>query len=215
MKKEELALRYQQGQTEVIGALWDAVEKFVRSRAWQFAETLPPERGLTLDDLVQIGFIAVTEAAKTYAPDGGASFLTWLTYHLRNEFIAAAGYRRRHPDPLNDSRTAWLDSPLDADDADGASLGDEIPDGRIDVDSAVVDKVCQAALRHAGRSDERSPRDGACSAGAAIFSRRGTQRDRLVAWLARHRNCYTARTERSGVPQPRRVWKGTGGVPVR
>ena len=152
MEKEELALRYQQGQTEVIGALWDAVEKFVRSRAWQFAEALPPERGLTLDDLVQIGFIAVTEAAKTYSPDGGANYLTWLSYQLKADFMRAAGYHVRHPDPLNDSHTAHLDTPLDTDDAESDTLGDTIPDARVDVDAAVVDVVYQEQL-HAALND--------------------------------------------------------------
>lgn len=149
MENEELALRYQQGQTEVIGVLWDAVEKFVRSRAWQFAETLPPERGLTLDDLVQIGFIAVTEAAKTYAPDGGANFLTWLSYRLKSEFRIAAGYHTHRPDPLNDRSTVRLDAPLDEDDAEGDTLGDATPDDREDVDAAVVEGVYQEQLRAA------------------------------------------------------------------
>lgn len=149
MENEELALRYQQGQTEVIGALWDGVEKFVRSRAWRFAETLPPERGLTLDDLVQIGFLAMTEAARTYTPDGGANFLTWLSYRLKSEFMDAAGYHARQPDPLNNRRTVRLDAPLDEEDAEGDTIGDETPDARVDVDAAVVDGVYQEQLRAA------------------------------------------------------------------
>ncbi len=149
MEKEELAQRYQQGQTEVIGPLWDAVEKFVYRYANQFTEKLRPECGVTLEDLEQIGFLAVEEAARTYDPDGGAGFLTWLAFFLRKDFMAAAGYHARHPDPLNDRRTVWLDAPLDEEDTDGDTLGDATPDARVDVDAAVVDGIYQEQLRAA------------------------------------------------------------------
>jgi RNA polymerase sigma factor (sigma-70 family) len=149
MENEELALRYQQGQTEVIGVLWDGVEKFVRSCAWRFAETLPPERGVTLDDLVQTGFLAVEEAARRYTPDGGAKFTTFLSYWLTAKFRVAAGYHTRQPDPLNNRRTVRLDAPLDEEDAEGDTIGDETPDARVDVDAAVVDGVYQEQLRAA------------------------------------------------------------------
>ena len=149
MENEELALHYQQGRTEVIGALWSGVERFVRQRARQFAEKVPPERGVTLGDLEQTGFIAVVEAARTYSPNAGANFLTWLSYHLRKEFMEAAGYHAQHPDPLNDRNTLRLDAPLDEDDAEGDTVGDATPDKRVDVDAAVVDRIYQEQLRAA------------------------------------------------------------------
>lgn len=150
MENEELALRYQQGQTEVIGTLWGGVEKYVYHYANQFArDRLRPDCGATLEDLEQTGFIAVEEAARTYDPEGGAKFITWLSFYLLKEFKIVAGLHRKHPDPLNDRHTLRLDVPLDAEDAESDTLGDVTPDDRADIDAAVVDVVYQEQLRAA------------------------------------------------------------------
>ena len=146
---EALALKYQQGDPAALALLWEGVERFVNQQAGRFSASLPPERGVTEEDLKQTGFIAVADAAERYDINGGANFVTYLGYYLKMHFQQAAGYHVRRPDPLNDSRTARLDTPLDADDAEGDTLGDALPDDRVDVDAAVVEGVYQEQLRAA------------------------------------------------------------------
>lgn len=196
MENEELALRYQQGQTEVIGALWDGVERFVGQQAGRFAASLPPERGVTEEDLKQTGFIAVAEAAERYDADAGANFITFLGYYLKKHFQQAAGYR--HPDPLIDSRTTRLDILLDADDEESDTLGDVTPDERVNVDAAVVDVIYQEQLHDAltGAMNDLPPveRD--------VLERkyfRAEERAEIAASLALPNVAAVTRRERSGL----------------
>ena len=149
MENEELALRYQQGDPAALALLWDGVERFVGQWAGRFAASLSPERGVTAEDLKQTGFIAVADAAERYDMNGGANFITFLGYYLTKHFRQAAGLHVRHPDPLNDSRTARLEILLDADDEESDTLGNVTPDDRVDVDAAVVDSIYQEQLHDA------------------------------------------------------------------
>lgn len=83
-------------------------------------------RGVVLDDLEQVGFLALTKAAETWNPDSGA-FSTWLTFQLKTAFAAAYFMRteRDRKDPLNDAVS--LDTPPTGTDED-VMLRDIIPD---------------------------------------------------------------------------------------
>ena len=82
--------------------------------------------GVGLDDLEQVGFLALTKAAETWNPDSGA-FSTWLTFQLKTAFAAAYFMRteRDRKDPLNDAVS--LDTPPAGTDED-VMLRDIIPD---------------------------------------------------------------------------------------
>lgn len=83
-------------------------------------------RGVVLDDLEQVGFLALTKAAETWNPDSGA-FSTWLTFQLKTAFAAAYFMRteRDRKDPLDSALP--LDTPPAGADED-VMLRDIIPD---------------------------------------------------------------------------------------
>lgn len=97
--------------------LWEAVQRLV----WKQARRWAGIGGAEMEDLVQVGFIAMMEAVRTFNPEAGA-FSTWLCLHIRREFTEATGRRRR--DPLQGAVS--LDVPLDEE--DGSTLGELIPD---------------------------------------------------------------------------------------
>lgn len=101
--------------------LWEAVRRLV----WQQARRWAGIGGAELEDLAQVGFIAMMEAVRTYNPEAGA-FSTWLYQHIRREFTEAAGQhtQRQKRDPLQTAVS--LDIPLDEE--DGSTLGELIPD---------------------------------------------------------------------------------------
>ena len=92
MTNEELAVKIQQGETELIGVLWDQVHKFVRMMAKRRALLLE-DTVVDADDLYQNGYFALLYAVKSFDPASGFSFITYLTRPLRSSFSEAAGCR--------------------------------------------------------------------------------------------------------------------------
>lgn len=114
MTNEELAARIRQGERELLPELWAAVEKFVAMKAKQRAFQLDSYGGVTDEDLIQCGFLALLDAVETFDPEAGANFISWYAYYLRSAFAQAAGYRTKKRDPLNTADT--LDAPMSEDD---------------------------------------------------------------------------------------------------
>ena len=63
---------------------------------------------VAFDDLYQIGFLATLESVRTFNPEKGVRFVTWLGTCLRTPFLAAEGYRTKHQqqDPMGQP-PAW------------------------------------------------------------------------------------------------------------
>lgn len=63
---------------------------------------------VAFDDLYQTGFLATLEAVRTFNPEKGVRFVTWLGTRLRTPFLAAEGYRTKHQqqDPMGQP-PAW------------------------------------------------------------------------------------------------------------
>lgn len=55
----------------------EAVKQFTPF-VWKMAKRFARNPGVDIDDLVQVGLVAVGEASKEWSPDGGASMLTWI-----------------------------------------------------------------------------------------------------------------------------------------
>lgn len=125
MTNEELAINIKNGESGNISALWEQVRNFVAQQANRLVFGLNGRYGVTVDDLINTGFIAMCAACKTYNHDKG-SFLNWLSYYLKTAFAEACGYRtsRRDAMELSDS----LDRPLDTSDSDSNTLADLVPD---------------------------------------------------------------------------------------
>ena len=122
MGNEELAAMVQAGDRDALLPLWEQVRRLVLKYARRWSGL----GGLEVDDLMQVGFIAVMEAADTY--DGSAAFTTWLMLCLRREFAAACFQRteRQRREPLLNALS--IDAPLTDDAWDPFTLADTLED---------------------------------------------------------------------------------------
>ena len=129
MSNEELVAEIQAGAVELMGQLWEQVERLIKWKAKRIMTVLEgcPGRGVEFEDLCQSGYLAMVAAVNTYDPAAGGAFSTWLMYHLKNAFAEATGYRTQkgRQDPLNNYLS--LDTPL-TDDADSDDLMDVVAD---------------------------------------------------------------------------------------
>lgn len=123
MTPEELAQRVKAGEPGAMLELWECVRRFVEIRAQEYSR-----RGsVPLDDLIQVGFLAMVDAAGAYEPEREHhSFLSLLSFNLRKRFAKEAGIRTTHRDALQYADSA--DSPSYTEDPDGPAVVDTIPD---------------------------------------------------------------------------------------
>lgn len=152
MTNEELCAKIQSGSVEAVAELWEQVKPFCYKQAKRLHRAMSDSGaaytcgGAELDDLLSSSFLAVHDAAHTYDASHEAHFLTWLSYYLKTEFSACYGWRTSYRDALDFSKS--LDTPLDSDDADGATLADLVPDKRDDI-AAVTENIYRQQLRKA------------------------------------------------------------------
>lgn len=150
MTNEELVLQIQQGE-DLYLQLWEQTERFIAMKAGDYFRGLEDgKRGLTVEDLIQAGFLALVDAVKTYSPERGALFLSYLPYHLHRHFVEAAGLRtdRSAADPINSKIS--LDRPVEDESAD--TLGDLQPDQRDaleEIEARIQTDQLRAALEKA------------------------------------------------------------------
>lgn len=94
MTNEELALKIQNGERNLIPTLWEQVERFIYLKSenwyWQHEETCI-RCGVALDDLKQVSYFAFLDAIRYYTSADGYKFLTYLVFPLRNRFNEACG----------------------------------------------------------------------------------------------------------------------------
>lgn len=84
-RDEDLCKWIQDGELHARDLLIRQNLKFIGKIAGSFA--INPWIGLDRDDLVQIGSMAMVDAAKSYDPDRGAQFETFMTPVLKNAMI--------------------------------------------------------------------------------------------------------------------------------
>lgn len=126
MTNEELVKLIQDGQTEYIPQLWDQVYKYIRLLAKRRLIGEESHIKELEDDLVNEAYFDFLIALDGYKPDGGARFLTYLTYGLKNSFNRALGLRT-HKDKQNIMHSVVsLDAPLE--NAEDITLHDLVAD---------------------------------------------------------------------------------------
>ena len=128
MTNEELAVKIQQGERDLIPELWEQVERFVKLLADRRLQRLPAGSGLESDDLYDAGYIAFMNAVERFNVERNASFITLLSMMLKTAFAEAGGYRsrRQQKDPLH--HAVSLETPLTGE--ENYFLEDVIPDDR-------------------------------------------------------------------------------------
>ena len=128
---EALAARAKAGDKEAAAQLWQQNRGLLGTwgrRLYAAYRERAAASGVTLEDVEQIGFPAVAAAACGYDTAQGTQFTTYLAYHFRREFFALVGLRteRQKQEPL--CRACSLDAPIDAEDAEGTTRGELVPD---------------------------------------------------------------------------------------
>lgn len=126
MSNEEIVVRIQAGETDLMEQLWAGVERLVWWRANRVSKAIDGRYGVESDDLYQSGYLAMMSAVETYKPENG-SFSTWLMFYLKTAFAEVTGFRttKGRMEPINNAVS--LNKPL-GDEEDGASFGDLVPD---------------------------------------------------------------------------------------
>ena len=128
---EDLCKWIQDGELHARDLLIRQNLKFIRKIAGSFA--INPWIGLDRDDLVQVGSIAMVDAAKSYDPNHGAKFETFMTPVLKNAMIDLIrehqnGFEYRAIDPEGTLNYKMV------------HVEDEIPDSNgLTVEECVVD----------------------------------------------------------------------------
>lgn len=128
---EALAARAKAGDKEAAAQLWQQNRGLLGTwgrRLYAAYRERATASGVTLEDVEQISFPAVAAAACGYDTAQGTQFTTYLAYHFRREFFALVGLRteRQKQEPL--CRACSLDAPIDAEDAEGPTRAELVPD---------------------------------------------------------------------------------------
>lgn len=112
MTNEELAKQIQGGNKQLIPDLWDSVSRLMFKLSYAYYNKNLGRctfSGVTLEDLQQESFCAFMSAVKSFNPDKGFKFTTYIKNHVANHFNALTGVRG-HKDPINEAIS--LDAPL-------------------------------------------------------------------------------------------------------
>lgn len=127
MSNEELAQAIKTGERDKLLTLWEQVRRFAYQQARRWAAA--GRGGITVEDLVQEGFLAMLDALERWRPEAG-TFLSMYSMRLKAAFTLAIGQRtqRDRLDPLQYCLS--LETPLTDDDTDLFTLADVLPDPR-------------------------------------------------------------------------------------
>ena len=148
MTNEELATAVQAGDREPL-ELWDRVWKFTRRQALRCETAWGVRGGVTVDDFTQAAYIGLLDALDAWEP-GQYRFTTFYGRALKSAFLVACGGRsvKQQADPLRQGILS-LDVPLNAEEPDGATLGDLQPDPAAEAAMEGVVERDRAAHLHA------------------------------------------------------------------
>ena len=126
MTNEELATAIQNGQTDLMEALWEQNKRFVYKMAIRWRRAFDDRSDFDMEDLVQQGWLALEDAVRYWCPEKGA-FLTAFCYCLKGQFSRLIGVKSTKRDAMCYASVS-LESPINADEPDGVTFGDMTPD---------------------------------------------------------------------------------------
>ena len=135
----EIAKAVQAGESGTL-ELWIAVRRLALKFAIRWESALDGQSGMERDDFMQVAFIAMLDAVKSWDSQAG-SFSTWFVIILKGAFTEAAGLRteRERNDPIRVAKS--LDAPLTDDEVDPITLADIIADPEAERMVRTVDEL--------------------------------------------------------------------------
>lgn len=122
----EIAKAVQDGESGTL-ELWIAVRRLALKFAIRWEMALDRQSGMERDDFMQVAFLAMLDAVKSWDSQAGA-FNTWFVIILKGAFTEAAGLRtaRERNDPLRSARS--LDAPVTDENGEEVEGADIVPD---------------------------------------------------------------------------------------
>ena len=122
----EIAKAVQAGESGTL-ELWIAVRRLALKFAIRWESALDGQSGMERDDFMQVAFIAMLDAVKSWDSQAGA-FNTWFVIILKGAFTEAAGLRtaRERNDPLRSAQS--LDAPVTDENGEEVEGSDIVPD---------------------------------------------------------------------------------------
>lgn len=129
---------------ELLLDLWERTKGILYMKArrfWSAHRNSCTARGVELQDVESIAWEAFTDAVNAWTPESGHNFGAFLDYPFRTRIAELLNIRteRGRREPLNNCGS--LDSPLDIDDSDGASLLDVVDDPDADFLPDLLDSL--------------------------------------------------------------------------
>ena len=130
-------------------ALYAQNKGLLITMARRYAGACALDRAVSVEDLVQSGFLGLVRAAQTYDRNGGRSWTSWATWHIQRTFEQALCLRQGHRTQAH-SGADTLDRPLDAADDGSESAGDLLVDDTLpDPDAALLLEELRRDVRKA------------------------------------------------------------------
>lgn len=129
MKNERLVAEIRQGNSELIPALWENVENFVKYAANRYLNLITDADYDMHGDLVNEAFLYLGKAVEKFDIKKGSSFISFYSFFLHTAFNSAyygGTTQRKYNDPINSHIS--LDAPLQEGDAEGLTLADMLID---------------------------------------------------------------------------------------
>lgn len=147
MTNEELVIKIQQGERDLLLVLWEQVRNFVVGVAMKWAKAEKPDAYFEAvsdfaDDLIQSGFIALVEAVDAFDATQENKFLTLLGFYLKKHFgqtcADASGWSRYARSKKGAELHVYsLNAPLKNSESDSLDeFGDFIADPKNDIADA-------------------------------------------------------------------------------
>lgn len=148
LTNEELCVLIKNGDDGLLPTLWEQVRKLIAMKAGQYFEKFKNPHGSEEEDLIQAGYFAVVKAIKSYKPEAGCKFTTFLRYPLLDAFNEVMGIRSSKRDWLNYAIS--LDEPITENGEITLldTLGDLTPRNG-DIGEIVIESVWNRELRTA------------------------------------------------------------------
>ena len=130
-------------------ALYAQNKGLLIAMARRYAGACALDRAVSVEDLVQSGFLGLVRAAQTYDRNGGRSWASWAAWHIQRTFEQALCLRQGRRIQAH-SGADTLDRPLSASDEAGETLGDLLVDDTLpDPDAGLLLEELRRDVRKA------------------------------------------------------------------
>lgn len=129
--------------------LYEENKGLLRMMARRYARVCALDRAVSVEDLMQAGFVGLMKAASTYDPAAGKSWAGWARWHIRVEFESALGLRHGRFTRAHTGAVA-LDKALSGDGLEGLTMGELLEDASLPAaDEGLIRRELQRDVRAA------------------------------------------------------------------